>query len=91
MREAKAIMEHPSEILLNTKDIRVQRDLFGLVFEKMPTYKEIVSGTPKLSYAFELSSAFTPDKRQLVTHIIRDWKHLVENVTSWKMLERAIT
>ena len=67
MKEAKAIMEHPAEILLNTKDIRVQRDLFGLVFEKMPTFNEIVSGTPKLSYAFELSSAFSPNKGLLVT------------------------
>ena len=67
MREAKIIMEHPSEILLNTKDIRVQRELFGLVFEKMPTYEEIVSGTPKLSYAFNLSSGNVADKSHLVT------------------------
>lgn len=67
MKHANRIMEHPAEILLNTKDIRVQRDLFGLVFEKMPTYEEIVSGTPKLSYAFKLSSGFEIDKDQLVT------------------------
>ncbi len=67
MRDAKAIMEHPAEILLNPKDIKVQQELFGLVFEKMPTYSEIVNGTPKLSYAFALSSTFTPDKNQLVT------------------------
>lgn len=67
MREAKIIMEHPSEILLNSKDIRIQRDLFGLVFEKMPTYEEIVSGTPKLSYAFNLSSGNVANKSHLVT------------------------
>ena len=67
MQDAKKIMEHPAKILLNHKDLRVQRDLFGLVFEKMPTYEEILNGTPKLSYIFELSSGFTPNKNQLVT------------------------
>lgn len=67
MRDAKKIMEHPAEILLNPSNPRVQRDLFGLVFEKMPTYKEVVNGTPKLSYVFKLSSGFTPDENQLVT------------------------
>jgi hypothetical protein len=41
--------------------------LFGLVFEKMPNYLEILNGTPKLSLVFRLSSDFTPDKSQLVT------------------------
>ncbi len=66
MRDAKKIMEHPAEILLNQEDLRVQRDLFSLVFEQMPTYEEILSGTPKLSNVFNLSSEFTPDKNQLV-------------------------
>ena len=69
MRDARKIMEHPAEILLNPRDLRLQRDLFGLVFEKMPTYEEIVNGTPKLSYIFELSSEFSPTKGQLVTPI----------------------
>ena len=67
MAEAKQIMEHPAQILLNQADLRVQRDLFGLVFEKMPTYSEIVSGTPKLSAVFNLSSEFATNKSHLVT------------------------
>ncbi len=67
MQEAKTIMEHPAEILLNQKDLRVQRDLFSLVFEKIPTYLEIVNGTPKLSLAFRLSSDYLPDQNHLVT------------------------
>ena len=66
MAEAKKIMEHPAEILLNQEDIRVQRDLFSLVFEKTPTYAEIVSGTPKLSYIFNLSFKFASNQSQLV-------------------------
>lgn len=67
MHDMKRIMEHPAEILLNQRDLRVQRELFGVVFNKMPTYEEILSGTPKLSYVFELSSEFRSDENQLVT------------------------
>lgn len=67
IRDARYVMEHPAELLLNPDDPRSLRNLFGLVFEKMPTYAEIVSGTPKLSLVFELSSGFVPDKNLLVT------------------------
>jgi site-specific DNA recombinase len=65
--ESKAIMEHPAEILLDTTDLKAQEALFQLVFEKMPNYYELLSGTPKLSYVFRLSSDFRPDEEQLVT------------------------
>ena len=65
--EAKKIMEHPAEFLLDQTDIEVQRGLFELVFEKMPTYTEIVNGTPKLSWIFKLSLENTDDENQLVT------------------------
>ena len=59
-------MEHPSEILLDTSDMRAQRALFGLVFQELPTYQEILNGTPKLSLVFKLSSEYAPKKNQLV-------------------------
>ncbi len=55
-QDAKNIMEHPSEILLNTTNIRQQQALFTLVFEEMPTYTEIFNGTPKLTWIFKVSS-----------------------------------
>lgn len=67
IRYAKYVMEHPAEILLKPRDIGVQRELFELVFEKTPTYAEIASGTPKMSYVFALSSTFRPNKNHLVT------------------------
>jgi hypothetical protein len=60
-------MEHPAELLLNPEDPRSQQALFELVFEKMPTFVEIANGTPKLSFIFELSSDFAPDKNLMVT------------------------
>lgn len=62
---AKYLMEHLSELLLNPDNPWLQETLFGLVFEKLPTYEEILNGTPKLSLIFSLSSDFSPLKGEL--------------------------
>jgi len=51
----KYLMEHPAELLLDSKNMLAQRALFGLAFEEMPTYADFLNGTPKLSLIFELS------------------------------------
>ena len=66
VREAKYMMEHPAEMLLNAENPRTQRALFGLVFEETPTYTEILNGTPKLTWIFKLSSEFATKESQLV-------------------------
>lgn len=58
IRYAKSLMEHPEEMLLKQKNITVLRALFGLVFDTLPTYTEILNGTPKLSLAYRLSKEF---------------------------------
>ena len=67
VNSVKTVMEHPTKILMDTDDMRAQQTLFGLVFEEMPTYNEILNGTPKLSLAFKLSDEYERDKSQLVT------------------------
>ncbi len=67
VQEAKNIMEHPAEILLQPSNPRAKEKLFELFFEKMPTYSDIVNGTPKLSLIFQLSSDFKPTNETLVT------------------------
>jgi hypothetical protein len=49
-------MEHPAEMLLNNENLNEKQALFELVFEKMPTYDQILNGTPKLTLVFELST-----------------------------------
>lgn len=66
VREAKKIMEHPAEMLLQPEDMRIQRDLFGLVFEEMPTYEQIVSGTPRLSFIFNVFEGIETAQSQVV-------------------------
>ena len=62
VRYAKNLMEHPEEMLLKQENITILRALFGLVFDELPTYTEIVSGTPKLSLVYTLSEKFTDDE-----------------------------
>lgn len=67
VKYVRAVMEQPSEILMNTDNMPAQRVLFGLVFEELPTYQEILNGTPKLSLIFKLSEDFGKPKSQFVT------------------------
>lgn len=83
---AKKIMEHPGKLLLNQADPRVQKDLFFLVFEEMPTYDEIVNGTPKLTFVFKVSSEFRPGEKQLVPLLSLSWNTLEETVLRWKSI-----
>ena len=55
IKKCKEIMEHPKELLIDTENLEAQQSLFGLVFDKFPTYTDILNGTPKLSLAFEVS------------------------------------
>jgi hypothetical protein len=56
----------------------------------MPTYAEIVSGTPKLSLVFELSSGFVPDKNLMVTQVGQNWNQLVAELVQWQSLGKDI-
>ncbi|KKS53468.1 MAG: hypothetical protein UV20_C0051G0006 [Candidatus Magasanikbacteria bacterium GW2011_GWA2_42_32] len=59
-------MEHPAENLLDIDDMRAQQTLFNLIFAGMPTYQEILNGTPKLSLVFKLSEEYQASKSHLV-------------------------
>ncbi len=63
----KNLMEHPVEMLVKQKDLNALRGLFSLVFEELPTYQEIVNGTPKLSLPYKLSEEFHKKKSLSVT------------------------
>lgn len=49
---AKKIVEHPQKTLLDKENPLRQQKLLGLVFDGFPTYEELASGTPKLSFIF---------------------------------------
>ena len=53
MKHARFLLEHPSEILLKARKKEDQRAIWSLVFEELPTYEELKTGTPKLSLFFK--------------------------------------
>ncbi len=63
----KNLMEHPVEMLVKQKDLNALRGLFSVVFDELPTYEEIVNGTPKLSLPYRLSEEFKVNKDLCVT------------------------
>lgn len=67
VRYVKDLMEHPVERLVKQTNLPALRGLFSLVFEELPTYAEIVNGTPKLSIPYMLSEEFRDTKYLSVT------------------------
>ena len=67
VRYVKDLMEHPVERLVKQKNLSALRGLFRLVFEELPTYQEILNGTPKLSIPYKLSEEFKTNKSLSVT------------------------
>ena len=54
LKYARYVLEHPATILLKPREKRHQEAIWSLVFEELPTYEEIKTGTPKLSLCFKL-------------------------------------
>ena len=86
----KKLMENPEEFLIDTDDMSLQRELFGLVFDEMPSYEKILNGTPKLSLAFKLSEGFKVDKSQLMNPLNLEWNTLEETILRWNEVFRDI-
>ena len=66
IQEVKKIVEHPAEIILDTSNLESHNNIFGLMFEKLPTYDELVSGTPKMAWIFDSFTKNSP-KEVIVT------------------------
>jgi len=69
---AKYVVEHPSELLLNSTSMLSMKQMWGFVFEELPTYEELVGGTPKLSLVFELARDSKRTKNQLAAKVGRN-------------------
>lgn len=46
---ARYFMEHLEELLIDTENVRRQEQLFGMMFNELPTYNQIVDGTVNLA------------------------------------------
>ena len=59
MSRAEWIMEHPADFLLGARNMPQRQAYFSLMFEELPTYQDVVDGTPKLSWVFKLKDDST--------------------------------
>ena len=64
---AKYFMEHLEELLIVEDKPEQQKQLFGLAFEQIPTYEDLVNRTPKLACVFELNEQYKTSKSLSVT------------------------
>ncbi len=67
LQYAKYLMEHPTEMLEKPSNKQEQLALYSLFFDGLPTYEEILSGTPKLTLLFKVKNENSDDKSQSVT------------------------
>lgn len=67
LQYAKYLMEHPTEMLEKPSNKHEQLALYSLFFDGLPTYEEILSGTPKLTLLFKVKNENSDDKSQSVT------------------------
>ena len=66
-KHAEYLMEHPAKLLTEADNLHERQELLSLFFEEVPTYQEILNGTPKLTTLFKLSEGFKMNETQLVT------------------------
>ena len=67
--EAKKVMEHPAEMLLNPTNIKQQQALFSLVFEKCLPMNKLLMEPRDSTWIFSLSTQSTKDKSRVVVPV----------------------
>ncbi|NQV12424.1 recombinase family protein, partial [Candidatus Uhrbacteria bacterium] len=67
INHVKFFVEHLDKLLLDNSNMARQQALFTLVFDEMPSYQEVNSGTPKLSLMFETKRTHRIDESLMVT------------------------
>lgn len=90
LSHAREIVEHPAEILTNVGNIKEQLALYGLVFERRPTYPEFLSRTAQLSPLFELLPVSDERHSSSVHPSYLDWNQLQCEVLRWSSAGWAI-
>ncbi len=85
----KKVLEHLSKLLLNVENPRRQLSIFNLIFQGLPTYTEIVNGTPKMALFFGLS-AKEYQMEHRVTSPGLSWNTIEYTIKQWTEVVRMI-
>lgn len=58
MKRIGYFLEHLEELLIDMTNPRKRAAIFGFIFDEMPTYADLTSGTPKLAPYLALKRDF---------------------------------
>ncbi len=89
VKYAKYLMEHHEEMLIEQKNLTTLRALFGLVFDTLPSYVEMIDGTPKLSLGYKLSGSFTEHKTFMAGCENLEWNTIESMILKWNSVFRG--
>lgn len=59
----KYFLEHMDDLLIHGQDPIARANCFGVLFDTVPTYEELLSGTQKFSEFINLNEAFSFSER----------------------------
>lgn len=80
---AKNLLEQPEKTITKIEDFNKKSAYFELLFEEVPTYAEIATGTPKKSYFFRDYELFKSDKSQWVNQLSTNWNTVEVTIIHW--------
>ena len=60
------VMEHPQEFLLRAGNKQQRQAYFSLMFDELPTYQDVLDGTPKLAWVFKLDKETMTNESDMV-------------------------
>jgi len=86
----KYCLEHLPELLLNPENPTQQLNLFSLIFEELPSYANIVNGTAKMAWIFDIST-ITPQKSMLVRSPGFSWNTIEDTILRWNGIFQVIS
>lgn len=86
----KYLLEHLPELLLNPENTQQQLSLFSLIFEELPTYKNVINGTAKMAQIFTLSSE-NPQNDILVPSPGFGWNSIQNTILRWNEIFQTIS
>jgi site-specific DNA recombinase len=70
---AKKLMEHPTKHIMNAPTKEKTEKLWSFVFQKRPTYQDMVDGTPDLTLIYRLNRDIGTDENLLAGHLSNGW------------------
>jgi site-specific DNA recombinase len=88
-QHGKYLLEHLPKLLKKPENTQQRVSLLGLIFEELPTYSNIINGTPKMARIFDISS-ITGQNGRCVNSPEFSWNTIEDTVLLWKEVFKTV-